>query len=77
MDLSASMRLTLVAGSPRVAARVACGRSLPDNAAAVPAAAPRVTIAISLGRGIGRRKIMAGKKALFVGINKFANYSQF
>jgi hypothetical protein len=50
---------------------------LPDNAAAVRAAAPRVTIAVSLGRGIERRKIMAGKKALFVGINKFANYSQF
>jgi hypothetical protein len=50
---------------------------LPDNVATVHAAAPRVTIAVSLGCGIGRRKIMAGKKALFVGINKFANYSQF
>src|SRR5262247_2255719 len=25
----------------------------------------------------GKEKLMAGKRALFVGINKFANYSQF
>jgi hypothetical protein len=34
-------------------------------------------IAVALGCGIKRRNVMAGKKALLVGINKFKNYSQF